>query len=737
MRIGIITSGGDSPGMNATIRAVTRCALDRGFQVIGIHDGWQGVVDGGSKYEPFDWRSVGGILQSGGTILGTARCEMFRTQLGRRQAAKNLVLADIDGLVVIGGDGSLTGALYLYQEWADHLRALQAEQLIPPCDGKEARPIRIVGLPGSIDNDQYGSDMSIGADTALNTIVEAVDRLSSTADAHQRTFVVEVMGRRCGYLALMGAVAAGADWVLIPEEEMDARWHFRMADALRLGRAAGRRHDIIMVAEGARHSDGLPIRAETIQDILRARLGAEARVTVLGHVQRGGSPSAFDRLLSSRLGEAAVQHLASGDEPVMIGLVHNQPKATSLAEVVQNSQAINTEIDQGHFERALELRGRSFLDSLDLLKTLSRAQPKEELADRGRLALITGGPDAPGMNAILRTALRIAMNEGQDTVGIRYGFAGFAKGDVWDLGWMDVQNWTGLGGSELGAIRHEMTDAEFPGIVETIRKWDIRGLVAIGGLDTYLEVNKLVAAQEAYPELKIPILCVPATIDNNLPGTEITIGADTALNNIVEAIDKIKYTAGAAHRAFIIEVMGRRCGYLALAGGIASGAEMELLPEDGVTLETLQADTELLRQGFQRGKKLGIVIMSEDASRYYDTEFVRRVMEAEADGAFEVRESILGHIQRGGAPTAFDRIQGCRLGAHAVRHLMADMQAGRPDVNVVGILQRGVAVTPLKDALGQMDWENWRPKQQAFMQWRQLADTLARPGPAVVPPSQG
>ena len=275
MKIGVICSGGDSPGMNPAIRAVTRCALDRGIEVVGIHEGWQGVVEGGSKFEPFNWRSVGGILQVGGTVLGTARSDAFRTVPGRREAARNLINAGIDGLVVIGGDGSLTGALILCQEWESHLTALAAEGVIPAAKAENPTPLRVAGLPGSIDNDQYGTDMSIGADTALHTIVEAVDKLKSTADSHQRTFVVEVMGRRCGYLALMGAVATGADWVLIPEEEMDARWHFRMAEALTRGRTAGRRHDVIIFAEGARHSDGLPIKAETITEILKNRSGSK------------------------------------------------------------------------------------------------------------------------------------------------------------------------------------------------------------------------------------------------------------------------------------------------------------------------------------------------------------------------------------------------------------------------------------------------------------------------------
>jgi len=730
MRIGIITSGGDAPGMNAAIRAITRCAIDKGMEVIGIHEGWQGVVDGSEQFQPLTWRDVGGILQLGGTILGTARSEVFRSKEGRRKAVGNLVNAGIEAMAVIGGDGSLTGGLLLYQEWEEHLQALAAAGVIPPEKAANPTPLRIVGLPGSIDNDQYGTDMAIGADTALNTVVEAVDKLKSTAGAHQRAFVVEVMGRRSGYLALMGAVASGSDWVLIPEEEMDARWHYKMIEALGRGRAAGRRQDVILLAEGARHSDGLPIKAETITEIVKTRAGVDARVTVLGHVQRGGSPSAFDRILASRLGQAAVEYLAGPDPtPVMVGLVHNQPAATPLTEMVAKSQAINVEMDQGHFQAALELRGRSFLDSFEMFKTLARAEPKQALAGKGRILLLTGGPDAPGMNAILRTALRMARNVGQDVVGARYGFGGLARGDIWDLNWMTVHGWINRGGSELGAVRHELTEEEIAQMAEQIKAWDIRGMIAVGGLSTYLQAQKIMAAREQYRALRIPMILVPATIDNNLPGTEITIGADTALNNIVDAIDKIKYTAGAAHRAFIVEVMGRQCGYLALAAGLATGAEMELLNEDGITLDSLRHDIETLRQGFAQGKKLGIVIISEGASPHYDTEFVRRIMEAESGGQFEVRQTILGHLQRGGAPTAFDRVQGSRLGAHAARQIMQDIESGNTDINVIGIERRGVAVTPYKEAMMEMDWVCGRPKEQSFMNWRNLVDTLAKPDP--------
>ena len=214
---------------------------------------------------------------------------------------------------------------------------------------------------------------------------------------------------------------------------------------------------------------------------------------------------------------------------------------------------------------------------------------------------------------------------------------------------------------------------------------------------------------------------MPATIGNNLPATEFTIGADTALNNIVDAVDKIKYTASAAHRVYIIEVMGRRCGYLALTAGIATGAEMELLPEDGISLQDLMRDTEMLRRGFQSGKKLGIVIIAEETSPYYDTDFVRRVIDAESGGAFDVRECILGHLQRGGAPTAFDRIQGARLGARAAQQIMEDITAGRDHVTVIGLAAARDPPHTLRRGHG-ADGHGQRPADAT------VVPALARPG---------
>lgn len=221
LRIGILTSGGDAQGMNAAVRAVVRTGLELGAEVYAIYEGYAGMVRGGNFIRRMDWDSVGGILHRGGTVIGTARCEEFRQRAGRLQAARNLLEHDIDRLVIIGGDGSLNGAHIFHQEWPSLINELVEKGALEPQKAAAHPRLYIVGLVGSIDNDMFGTDMTIGADSALHRITEAIDAISSTAASHQRTFVVKVMGRNCGYLALMGGLATGADWVLIPESPPD------------------------------------------------------------------------------------------------------------------------------------------------------------------------------------------------------------------------------------------------------------------------------------------------------------------------------------------------------------------------------------------------------------------------------------------------------------------------------------------------------------------------------------
>lgn len=726
--LAVMTSGGDSPGMNAAIRAVVRRALDRKLKVYGIYDGYEGLVKGGEEIRQLKWEDVGGILQKGGTFLGTARSERFRTREGRYQAVLQMLERKIEALVVIGGDGSLSGAHVLAQEWPEHIEKIRKDHEEMALKG-DIPMLQVIGLPGSIDNDLYGTDMSIGADTALNHIIHAMDDLTSTAASHQRTFVVETMGRHCGYLALAATLAGGASWVLVPEEELELRWHQKMVEAIDKARKIGRPHHMVIVAEGARHPDGLAITSNDIKRILTERLGLDVRVTVLGHVQRGGSPTAFDRILSTRLGVAAVDILV--DEPDtlhchMLGLVKNEVVATPLTTVVEKSRAVGTEIESGNYGRALELRGESFKNMLKLVKTLTRIMPAQEQRENGAVAILTGGADAPGMNTALSVAARCLLNQGVKVYGSKDAFLGLIRGDFIELNWDEMVGWVNRPSSEIGTSRVELKTTDLAQMAENIQKYNIKGIIAIGGWGTYTKIAQIAEQRENFDAFNIPIVLLPASIDNNLPLTDFSVGADTALNNIVEAVDKIRHTAGATRRAFIVEVMGRQSGFLALTSALASGAEKAYLPEKGIRLAELNTDVENLKKSFECGKRLVIYIRNEQASFHYTTDFIRRLLEEESEDQFEVRTAILGHVQRGGAPTAFDRILASRMGSSAAMTLLNAIQEQSRDISVLALSGRGISTVSLAEALQEMDLQKGRPKHQWFLQLIEIANTLAK-----------
>jgi len=335
------------------------------MEVFAIYEGYQGMVDGEGYIRPLNWNSVGGILHRGGTVIGSARCEEFKTREGRLKAALNLVNHEIDSLVIIGGDGSLTGANIFHQEWSSLLAELVENKLINKEDAARHPNLIIMGLVGSIDNDMFGTDMTIGADTALHRITEAVDAISSTAASHQRTFIVEVMGRNCGYLALMAALGTGADWVFIPENPPDVNnWQEFLSNRLIAGREAGRRDSIVILSEGACDRDGNPISSADVAEALENIMGEEVRITVLGHVQRGGSPSAFDRTLGTLLGNAAVETILSSSsktEPLLIGLRGNHIVKSPLMDCIEKTNSVAKAIKQNDYQAAMDLRGTSFV----------------------------------------------------------------------------------------------------------------------------------------------------------------------------------------------------------------------------------------------------------------------------------------------------------------------------------------------------------------------------------------
>jgi len=305
-RIAVMTSGGDSPGMNAAIRAVVRVAIHEGVEVWGIYDGYAGMYK--DKMVKLTSRSVGDVLQRGGTFLGTARCEEFLTPEGRQQAFENLKRHEIEGVVIIGGDGSMRGAELLSQ-----------------------MGIAVVGLPGTIDNDIWGTDYTIGFDTATNTVVDAINKLRDTASSHGRVIVLEVMGRNSGWIAMTSGLAGGAEHILIPEMSVNLD---ELCHKLRQSRDSGKRYSVVVVAEGA--GSAVEIGKKIVDST-----GLDTRVSVLGHIQRGGSPSVFDRILASTLGEHATLALISGISNVMFGSRSGGVVTIDLADAIGHKRTID------------------------------------------------------------------------------------------------------------------------------------------------------------------------------------------------------------------------------------------------------------------------------------------------------------------------------------------------------------------------------------------------------------
>mgnify|MGYP001087992153 FL=1 len=313
-KIGVLTSGGDAPGMNAAIRAVVRASIFYKYECFAIHKGYQGLIDG--ELTPMTPRSVNNIVNKGGTFLKSARCLEFRTKEGREKAYQTVQKFELDALVVIGGDGSFTGAMIFQKEWN----------------------VPVIGIPGTIDNDISGTQFTLGYDTALNTVIDAIDKIRDTASSHNRLFFVEVMGRDAGHIALNAGVGAGAEEILIPEEDMGLE---RLLDSLKKSEKSGKSSSIVVVAEGDKTGDNVFEIASYVEKNMPYY---DVRVSVLGHMQRGGSPSCFDRVLASRMGVFAVESLREGASNVMVGIKNDEMVLNPLEKAIKGTSKINKEL---------------------------------------------------------------------------------------------------------------------------------------------------------------------------------------------------------------------------------------------------------------------------------------------------------------------------------------------------------------------------------------------------------
>ncbi|XP_034078498.1 ATP-dependent 6-phosphofructokinase, platelet type isoform X9 [Gymnodraco acuticeps] len=689
--IAVLTSGGDAQGMNAAVRAVVRMGLYVGAKVYFIHEGYQGMVDGGENIEEASWESVSSMLQVGGTVIGSARCKEFRSHEGRLKAAHNLVLQGITNLCVIGGDGSLTGANLFREEWSGLLTELVDQGLIEADAVQKYSALHIVGMVGSIDNDFCGTDMTIGTDSALHRIIEVVDAIMTTAQSHQRTFVLEVMGRHCGYLALVSALACGADWVLIPEMPPEDGWEDKMCQKLSATRSRGTRLNIIIVAEGAIDRHGTPITSGIVKDLVVKCLGFDTRVTILGHVQRGGTPSAFDRILASRMGVEAVLALleTTDNTPAcVVSLRGNQSVRLPLMECVQMTQEVQRAMDGKRFEEAVKLRGRSFENNLRTYKLLAHRKPESELpVSNFNVAVLNVGAPAAGMNAAVRSAVRVGISEGHKMFAVSDGFEGFYKGQIREIKWADVGGWTGQGGSLLGTKR-TLPAKHVEKIAEQMRMNNINALLIVGGFET---------------------------------------------------CDRIKQSAsGTKRRVFIIETMGGYCGYLASVGGLAAGADAAYIYEEPFDIKDLQANVEHLTEKMKTSIQRGLVLRNENCNENYTTDFIYQLYSEEGKGVFDSRKNVLGHMQQGGAPSPFDRNFGTKISAKAMQWVTKKLtetfrqDEGRVFANtedsccLLGMRRRALVFQPVVQLKDETDFVHRIPKEQWWLKLRPLMKILAK-----------
>uniref|UniRef100_A0A8B9ILW1 Phosphofructokinase, muscle n=1 Tax=Anser cygnoides TaxID=8845 RepID=A0A8B9ILW1_ANSCY len=597
----------------------------------GLCFGYQGLVDGGDNIKEATWESVSMMLQLGGTVIGSARCQDFRTREGRLKAARNLVKRGITNLCVIGGDGSLTGADTFRAEWSSLLAELLKTGGITADEAKKSSYLNIVGMVGSIDNDFCGTDMTIGTDSALHRIMEIVDAITTTAQSHQRTFVLEVMGRHCGYLALITSLACGADWVFIPESPPEDDWEDHLCRRLTETRLGGSRLNIIIVAEGAIDKQGKPITSDDIKNLVVKRLGYDTRVTILGHVQRGGTPSAFDRVLGSRMGVEAVMALleATPETPAcVVSLSGNQAVRLPLMECVQVTKDVTTAMNERRFDDALKLRGRTL--------------PKKY----------------------------------------------------------------------------------FEEISANISSFGIHGLIIIGGFEAFTGSLEMMEGRAKFEELCIPLCVIPATVSNNVPGSDFSIGADTALNTITTTCDRIKQSAaGTKRRVFIIETMGGYCGYLATLAGLAGGADAAYIYEEHFSIRDLQINVEHLTEKMKTTVKRGLVLRG-------------------CSPPLRTRLSPPCPVTRcrfspqGGTPTPFDRNFGTKMGAKAVAWITGKIKEcsrhGRIFANtadsacLLGMRKRSLVFQPVTELKEQTDFEHRIPKEQWWLKLRPILKILAK-----------
>ncbi|EMR11314.1 6-phosphofructokinase [Pneumocystis murina B123] len=746
-KIAVMTSGGDAPGMNAAVRSIVRMIIAMNCEAYFIYEGYKGLVEGGNMIKRAFWSDVRGWLSEGGTLIGTSRCISFKEKEGRLSAVKNLILNEISSLIICGGDGSLTGANIFRSEWPLLIEELISTNVLTRKQVENHMNLHIIGLVGSIDNDMASTDVTIGAYSSLHRICDSVDSIGATALSHSRAFVIEVMGRNCGWLALMAGISTGADLVFIPESPpLEDDWQSEICKTIKKQREMGKRKTVIIVAEGAIDKDLNPITATYLKELLVEKLNLDTRVTTLGHIQRGGVPCFYDRLLGTLQGVEAVHAIleSTSDSPSQI-IAINENKITRkcLSESVELTHSSAEAIQKKDFKKAMQLRNIDFSDYYQtyLYMTVFQKPPKLDndslilfSRENLRIAIIHVGAPAGGMNIATRSFVRYCLNRGHVPLAIYNGFQGLVSNDiVKELSWMEVEDWITRGGSEIGTNR-DLPNTDIGMTALMFQKYNFNALMIVGGFEAFLSLLQLYKARVSYPAFRIPMICLPATISNNVPGTDFSLGTDTCLNTLIDYCDAVKQSANASHnRVFVVETQGGCCGYITVLAGLTVGSLVVYSPEDGINLKILTEDVKYLRKYFElqkggnrRGK---LILRNEKSSNIYTTDMISSIIVAEADHRFDVRTAIPGHVQQGNVPSPMDRVRSTRLAIKCVQFIekmcYTNMHNDPSSAAVIGIRSSKVVTTPIEVLQHETDMEKRCPKTSWWFNIKDLINILS------------
>lgn len=752
-RIGVMTSGGDAPGMNGAVRAVVRMSIHMGCEAYAVFEGYEGLVQGGDMIRQMMWDDVRGYLSIGGTLIGTARCMAFMERPGRLKAAKNMVLKGIDALVICGGDGSLTGADRFRDEWPGLLEELVSKGELNAEEIEPFKNLNIVGLVGSIDNDMSGTDATIGCYSSLERICHAVDDVFDTAASHQRGFVIEVMGRHCGWLALMASIATGADFVFIPERPPRVGWEDQMCGIVREHRKRGKRRTIVIIAEGAHDINLTKITPNQVKDLLTKKLQLDTRVTILGHTQRGGQACFYDRWLSTLQGVEAVNAVleATPETPTpVITIRENKIERSSLIEAVKLTKSVSEAIERRDFDKAMELRDVEFKEYYNsYMTTTSTEHPRLRLpAEKHlRIAIVHVGAPAGGMNPATRAAVAYCLSRGHTPIAIHNGFPGLQRhhddkplGAVREVKWLDADPWVNEGGSEIGTNRG-LPSANIKKTAECFELYKFDALFVVGGFEAFTAVSEMRQARDDFPSFRIPLVVLPATVSNNVPGTEYSLGSDTCLNTLIGFCDAIRQSASSSRRrVFVIETQGGRSGYVATMAGLSIGALAVYIPEERIDIHMIARDIDYLRESFANDKGASragkIILRNEKASTTYTTQVIADMIAEEARGRFEAKAAVPGHYQQGGKPSPMDRVRAFRMAIKCMQYIESftgktEHEIMQDDMSaaVIGIQGSEVVFSAMGGEKGletvATDWADRRPKKDFWYKMKDTVDVLS------------